>query len=83
MAAYAGSLFAFAHGVRPFDCRYSFLMAFATGLLGDFAAGGGDPDVVFESASGEIERMPEAVSGFRCVLADEARGRVAVVASSD
>jgi hypothetical protein len=58
-------------------------VALLTSLLGDLQVAFLDLDRFVEAARREVERVPEAVRGLRRVLAEEIRGRMAVVAGGD
>lgn len=67
--------------VRPGDGLRDLRVAFLTSLLGDLQVAFLDLDRLVEAASGEIERMPEAVRSLRRVFIEEICRRMAIVAS--
>lgn len=69
--------------MRSFNRVDGFLMTFPAGLFGDLKAVLGNTYVVFEPTGGEVVGMPKSIARFGRVLADELRGRVAIVADGD
>src|SRR5262245_7698918 len=55
-------------------------MTLAAGLFGDLAASVGDLDRLFEPPGSEVVGVPETVASLCGILAEEAGGRMAVVA---
>ena len=73
----------FCLGVRAFDSVDNVLMTFATGFFRYFSTARRDVNVVVKPAGREIVGMPEPVARFSCVLADESRRRMTIVADSN
>src|SRR5262249_44610734 len=83
MTAHACGRLSRAGRVRPGYSLGDFRMAFLACLLSDFQVSFIDLNRFVGDGSSEIERMAEGVRSLRRVLAEEVRGRVAVVAGGD
>jgi hypothetical protein len=58
-------------------------VAFQTGGVSDAVITPRNPDLVWKIAGCKSQGMKESVYGFGCVLRDEARGRMAIVAQRE
>ena len=83
MASHAGDPRADVMRTRGIDCRCQLGMAFPAGHLCYLVISSSDPKGIWITAGGEIERVPEPISRFRRVLANESWRSVTVVAHSD